>query len=115
MFGAEQFGRVAAIQDVVFIALPILFRVANEVDVFVTAEVANLKEAHIAGLLVVDELGLRRLRAAVRDFLAAVGVLHREFKRLRVDGRHVHAPPFNSCLSANSTILVECFGVFHPL
>jgi|GEM_PF-686144 len=34
------------------------------------------------------------LRAAVRDFLAAVGVLHGQIKRLRVDGGHFHAPAF---------------------
>lgn len=30
----------------------------------------------------------------MRDFLAAVGVLHRQIKRSRVDGRHIHAPAF---------------------
>ena len=30
----------------------------------------------------------------MRDFLAAVGVLHGEIKGLRVNGRHVHAPAF---------------------
>ena len=30
----------------------------------------------------------------MRDFLAAVGVLHGQIKRLRVDGRHVHTPAF---------------------
>ena len=30
----------------------------------------------------------------MRDFLAAVGVLHGQIKRLRINGRHVHAPAF---------------------